>query len=168
MKDVYRNPVFYYILAPVVMALWPLLVWGVYLPKAERNWKSEKAEYNQAQRIMTEILTLDPERLEFADPNSSTVEFAYATAVQRIASLCRIPPSNYKLSSGIIIASTSNDQKSQSAKVDLEDDNITQFARFLSTIQLRWPNLQCGQMKLNKIKGSPDKWDVDLQFKYYY
>lgn len=166
MKDVYRNPVFYYILAPAVMALWPLLVWGVYLPKAERNWKREKAEYNQAQRVMTEILTLDPERMDFADPNSSGAEFDYATAVERIASLCRIPPSNYKLSSGIITGS--GEQKSQSAKVDLEDVSVTQFARFLSTIQLRWANLQCGQIKLNKIKGSPDKWDVDLQFKYYY
>jgi len=167
MKDVYRNPVLYYIMAPVVMAMWPLFVWAVYLPRAERNWNSEMAEYEQAKEVMTEILTLDPERLEFADPNSSGAEFDYATAVERIASLCRIPPSNYKLSSGIITTS-SDDQKSQSAKVDLEGVNITQFASFLSTIQLRWPNLQCGQIKLSKLKGSPDKWDVDLQFKYYY
>jgi len=166
MKDIYRNPALYYILAPVVTALWPLLVWGVYLPRAERNWNLEKAEYNQAQRVMTEILTLDPERLDFADPNSGGTEFDYATAVERIASLCGIQPANYKLSSGIITGS--GEQKSQSAKVDLEDVSIAQFSRFLSTIQLRWANLQCGQIKLSKRKGQTDKWDVDLQFKYYY
>ena len=32
MKDVYKNPILYYILVPVVVALWPLLVWSVYLP----------------------------------------------------------------------------------------------------------------------------------------
>ena len=166
MNDIYRNPALYYILGPVMMALWPLLVWGVYIPRAERNWNSEKAEYEQAEKVMAEILTLDPERLEFADSNGTAAEFDYAPAVERVASLCGISPKNYTLSSGTII--TSRGQKSQSARVNLGDVDVTRFARFLSTIQLRWASLQCGQIKLSKKKGQADKWDVDLQFKYYY
>lgn len=166
MKQIYKNPTLYYILTPVVVALWPLLIWGVYLPAAEDNWQVERTRYNEAQSIMTEILALDPDRLEFADSENTTAEFDYAIAVEKIASLCKIPSTNYKLSSGIII--TSGGQKSQSAKVGLKRVDITRFAKFLSTIQLRWANLQCTRVKLTKKRGLPDTWDVDLDFKYYY
>jgi len=55
MRDIYKNPTFYYILAPIVVALWPLLVRGVHLPNAERNWKNERNQYNKAQSTITEI-----------------------------------------------------------------------------------------------------------------
>jgi hypothetical protein len=115
---------------------------------------------------MVEILTLDPDRLAFADSNAVSADFSYANAVDRIATLCRIPTANYKLSSGIII--TSAGQKSQGAKLGLKDVDITTFAKFVSTIQLRWSKLQCTQVKLTKKKPLPDKWDVDMDFKYYY
>jgi len=166
MKEIYKNPTLYYILVPVVAALWPLLIWGVYLPAAGHNWQVEGAQYSEAQSIMEEILALDPDRLEFADSQNAAAEFDYAIAVEKIADLCRIPPTNYKLSSGIII--TSGGQKSQGAKVGLKQVDITKFAKFLSTLQLRWANLQCAQVKLTKKKGLPDTWDVDLDFKYYY
>jgi hypothetical protein len=166
MKQIYKNPTLYYILVPVIVALWPLLIWGVYLPSARHNWQVESTQYNEAQSIMKEILTLDPDRLKFADSNNTAAEFDYASAVERIASSCGIPPTSYRLSSGIII--TSEGQKSQSAKVGLKQVDITKFAKFLSTLQLRWANLQCAQVKLTKKKGLPDVWDVDLDFKYYY
>jgi len=166
MKDIYKNPIFYYILVPVVVALWPLLVWSVSLPKAERGWDLETTQYNKAQSLILEILTLDPDRLKFADANDADAEFNYANAVDRVATLCRIPPGNYKLSSGIVI--TSGEQKSQSAKVVLNNVDITKFAKFLSTIQLRWTNLQCTKVKLTKDKSLPDMWKMDLDFKYYY
>jgi len=167
MKDIYKNPTLYYILVPIVVALWPLLVWGVYLPGAERSAKSERDDYTEAQNIMLEILTLVPDRLEFADANSTPAEFAYVSAVDRVASFCGIPSANYTLSSGPII--TRRGKKSQTATVGLKDVSITNFAKFLSTIQLRWADLECVQLKkLKKKVGFPNKWDVDLEFKYYY
>jgi len=166
MKDIYKNPIFYYILVPVVVALWPLLVWVAYLPDAEDNLNDEKTQYKKAQEIMGDILSIDPGRLEFAGLKAPPAEFDYATAVEKIASLCKIPSTSYKLSSGIII--TSGGQKSQSANVGLKQVDMAKFARFLSTIQLRWANLQCVRLKLTKKKGLPDTWDVDLDFKYYY
>ena len=167
MKDIYKNMTLYYILVPVVVALWPLLVWGVYLPGAKRSGKSEIAEYTTARSIMLEILILDPGRLEFTDANSASAEFAYVSAVDRVASFCGISSANYTLSSGPII--TRRGKKSQTANVGLKDISTTKFAKFLSTIQLRWADLECMQLKKFKKKvGFPDMWDVDLEFKYYY
>jgi hypothetical protein len=166
MKDIYRNPIFYYILVPVVIALWPLLIWARYLPKAREDFEKEHAGYIEAERVMLDILALDPDRLEFSDPNNAAAEFDYAKAIHRVAALCQIPPDNCKFNSGMVMKSAG--RKSQTAKVGLKSVSVKTFARFLSTIQLRWADLQCTKVKLTKRKGSPDSWDVDLDFKYYY
>ena len=166
MKDIYKNPILYYIVVPIMVALWPLLVWGVYLPAADDSWNNGKSEYEKALATMLEILKIDPDRLEFVDPNAASGEFDYLTAVDKVASQCKISAANYKFSSGPVIKS--GEQKSQTAKVVLQDVDMTRFANFLSTLQLRWSNLQCTKIKLTKKKGLPDAWDADLDFKYYY
>jgi len=168
MKDIYKNPILYYMIVPVIVGMWPLLVWAIYLPNAQKDVEEQIAQYKKAEPIMMEILTLEPDRLEFADSNDTAADFTYGEAIDRVASLCRIPPSKYNLSSAMII--TTNDKKSQSATVDLKQVDIRKFARFLSMIQLRWANLQCEQLKLTKKQNLPenDMWDVDIKFKYYY
>ena len=155
MKDIYKNPNLYYILVPVIVALWPLLIRSVYLPEVEDNWLREKTRYEKAQNVIAEILALDPDRLAFADSKNNAAEFDYASAVEKVAGLCGIPPTDHKLSSGIII--TSAGRKSQSARVVLKQVDLARFARFLSTIQLRWSNLQCAQLKLTKKKNYTPK-----------
>ncbi len=115
---------------------------------------------------MMEILTLDPDRRDYADSNDVDVEFTFDKVVARVASTSKIPPSKYKLNSGML--TTSSNQKSQSATVSLKQIDVVKFAEFLSTIQLRWANLQCNRVKLTKKPGLPDMWDVDIEFKYYY
>ncbi len=165
MKDIYRNPILYYILVPAVVGLWPLLVWAVYLPAADENFKGQENQHRKAEAMMMEILTLDPDRLEFVDSNDIGAEFTYGV-IDKVAGSCGIPPSKYKLNSGMLI--TSQGQKSQSASVSLRQVDIVKFAKFLSTIQLRWANLQCNRVKLTKKQGMPDIWDIDIEFKYYY
>jgi hypothetical protein len=166
MKDIYKNPILYYILVPAIISLWPLLVWAMYLPAAEDSIEDQLAQDRKAETIMIDILTLDPGRRQFADSNNVGTEFTYDNAVARVAGSCGIPPSKYKLSSGMLI--TSRDQKSQSATVNLKQIGIIKFAEFLSMIQIRWANLQCNRVKLTKKQGLPDMWDVDIEFKYYY
>ena len=168
MKDIYKNPILYYIAVPVIVGLWPLLVWAIYLPKAQKDVKEQMDQYKRAEPIMMEILTLEPDRLEFSDANDTAAEFTYGEAIDRIAGLCRIPSSKYNLSSSMII--TTQGQKSQSASVDLKEIDIRKFARFFSMMQLRWSNLQCERLKLTKKQNLPDNdmWDVDIEFKYYY
>ena len=166
MKEIYKNPMLYYILVPCVAALWPLLVWAVYLPGAERDYEQKAAQYIEAQVKIAAILGRDPTRLELADPNKTADKFDYATAVSDVARRCKISATNYTVSSKPI--RTSSGKKSQSAKVALKQVNIASFADFLSKIQLRWANLQCESVTLTQKKGLKDAWKVDLDFKYYY
>jgi cytochrome oxidase assembly protein ShyY1 len=165
MKDIYKNPNLYYILVPVVIALWPLLVWAVYLPRAERNLDTEIEQYDKAQANIEGILSLDADRIHLADAKTGAAEFDYVNEVYRIAALSGIPQSKCKINSGMIMP---GEQKSQGAKVNFSDIDIVKFARFLSTIQLRWANLQCMVIRLSKNKNLPDSWNIDLDFKYYY
>ena len=166
MKDIYKNPILYYIGVPIIVGLWPLLVWTVYLPTAQKSIKEQTILYKQAESKMMEILTLDPERLEFTDSNDTTIEFTYGSAVDRVAVLCDIPPSKHKLNTGNI--QIVSGQKRQSANVALKQIDIVTFSRFLTEIQYRWPNLQCERVKLSKQKDLPDIWDVDIELEYYY
>lgn len=168
MKDIYKNPVLYYVAIPVMVGLWPLLVRAVYLPAAQDDIDNQITEYGRAEQIMIDILTLDPERLEFAEPNEAATEFSYSGAVHKVARLCDIPAGNCKVSSGIIVEA--KNQKSQTANVDLREVGIVKLAKFLSMIQLRWANLQCESLKLTRKENLPsnDVWEVDIKFKYYY
>ena len=166
MKEIYKNPMLYYILVPCMAALWPLLVWAVYLPAAEDDLKEGIDGYEKAQVTIDAILELDPDRLENDDPNKTADKFDYATAVSDVARRCNIQATNYTVSSKPI--RTSSGKKSQSATVVLKEINIKSFADFLSKIQLRWANLQCESVTLTQKKGLKDVWKVDLDFKYYF
>ena len=168
MKEMYKNPILYYIATPVIVGLWPLLVWAIYLPNAQEDVKELMNQHEKARPIMIQILDLEPERLVFADANDTSADFTYGDAIDRIASLCRIPPSKYNLSSAMIM--TTHGQKSQSASIDLKEIDIRKFAKFLSMLQLRWANLQCERLKLTKKQNLPDNdlWDIDIELKYYY
>ena len=166
MKDIYKNPILYYILVPSLAALWPLLVWAVYSPAAQDNLKEEMKQYEKAQAKIDTILDSDPTRLEIADPNKTADRFDYDTAVSDVARRCKIPATNYTVSSKPV--RTSSGKKSQSAKVVLKQVSIANFAGFLSKIQLRWANLQCESVTLTQKKGLKDVWKVDLNFKYYF
>ncbi len=168
MKDIFKNPILYYVAVPVMVGVWPLLIWAIYLPAARANVDEQMAQYKIAKSIMMEILTLDPDRLEFADSNDAATEFTYGSAVDKVANLCDIPPGKCDVHSGIIIET--REQKSQSANVDLKQVDIASFAKFLSMIQFRWPSLQCESVTLGKKQNVPDNnlWDADIKFKYYY
>jgi hypothetical protein len=166
MKDIFRNSILYYIAAPVLIALWPALVTALYLPDARSKLDVDMSDYNQANEIMLDILTLAPERTETADPNKEQVQFQYYQVVPNIASLCSIPPEKYKLNTGRTIDAKTG--KTQSASVRFTNIDITSFAKFLSMIQAHWPKLACNSVTLNKKSGSPDEWEILTDFKYYY
>lgn len=166
MKEIYRNPILYYILVPCVVALWPLLVWAVYLPSAKESLEDGVTKYEEARVKMDSILDHDPTRLEIGDPNKAIDKFDFTSAVSDTARRCKIPATNYTVSSKPIRAS--KDKKSQSAIVVLKEVSISSFADFLSKIQLRWADLECESATLTQKKDLKDVWKVDLDFKYYY
>ena len=167
MKDIHKNPILYYIAIPALIGIWPLYVWALKLPAAQEDLENNLTIYNNdAEPVMMEILNLDPSRLDSADPNESIAEFTYDRVVDKVASLCSIPPSKCELDTRP--AQESGGQRSQSANVKLTQINIITAARFLSTIQMRWPNLQCTKIILEKKPDFPDMWTANLDFKYYY
>ncbi len=168
MRDIYKNPILYYVAVPVIVGLWPLLVWAIYLPAAQDGVAEQMDQYKRAESLMMEILTLDPERSESAEPNEIDTEFTYGAAVDRVAGLCDISAANCAVHTGVIV--TTREQKSQTANVNLKLVDVVRFAKFLSMIQLRWADLQCESVKLTKKENLPDNdmWDVDIRFKYYY
>jgi len=166
MKQIYKNPVFYYILVPAVIALWPLLVGVVHLPSARKGLNEDIRLYKQAQQTIGQILKLDPERLDFAQNGKVDAEFEYYRAVDLVARKVGIPPSNYELSSKP--PRTAKRQKIQTCHVELKDVDIKKFADFLSMMKLRWTSLECTKVTLTRKKDRPDAWKVDIDFKYYF
>lgn len=168
MKEIYKNPTLYYIVVPVMIALWPLIIGAVHLPDAQRSLKDELGDYKTARSRVAEILTLDPDRLDFGGSKKGAAEFTYYDAVDKVADLCKIPPANCQITSKPMSTSKKKGPKSQDCLVVLRDVDVATFAKFLSTIQLRWASLTCVNATLIKNKGLPDKWKVNLNFKYYY
>ena len=162
MRDMLRNPLVYYLVAPVLVGIWPLLVWGVYLPRAQQDWEDDKAYYFEGQTYMVDVLLRDPDRLDMAGDDQVGGEFSYATAIERVANLCSIPASSCTYSAGKII------KRSQQCQVTLENVGIVQAASFLSKIQSTWVNLDCDKVKLERRAELPDRWKVSLTFYYHY
>jgi hypothetical protein len=165
MKDLLLQTIVYYIAAPVILALWPLLLWLYYLPHAASVSKIEQKIYTEARQLAEQILTLDPERRTY-DDEKKTTGFDYTVAINAAAKKLGISSKNYTVSSKPL--QKSKDQKTRDCQVTINEIDITNFAKFLSNLQLTWANLQCQKVTLTKKQDLPDAWKVDLTLKYYY
>lgn len=167
MRDIHKEPLFYYIAVPLAVSIWPLLLWFVYLPGLDQQWQQQKQEYIEAQVIMQRILRLDGEnRLAFDVESQAGEQFDYANAVSQASQAVGIPSRQVRLSTGMPIVSQG--QRSQSADVILEDVSIKAFAEFVATIQLRWADLQCTQIRLQSQGDDSDNWRADVKFQYFF
>ncbi len=166
MRDIHKNPILYYLLIPVLVGLWPLLVWVFYLPKAEHTREIEGSLCVDGQNYVYDILKIDPELPTRMGTISKPVEFSYGAAMDRVAAnLCKIPSRNWSYTVGNFMVSSG--KKRQDARVKLTNVGVVQVANFLSTMQA-YVNLTCENAKLQRKKGVPDQWDVDFSFLYYY
>jgi len=165
MREIYKNPMMYYLAAPILVAIWPLLVALMYLPAAQRSMKEERALCIEGQTYILDILKYDPERLNFSNDKDVSGEFSFDKAIDRVANLCSIRSTNCDYTSGGIAGA---DKKTQNAKVTLKAVGIVQAATFLSHIQSMWVGLKCDQVKLTKKQGVPDQWDAEMKFWYSY
>ncbi len=165
MRDLYRNPMFYYVLAPILIGIWPLLVWAVYLPGTTDGRAADEDSLGEAHTAILEILEFDPDRLTI-EGGDQGFKFTYAEAIDRAANVCNIPSANYANIAGGI--SKSGGKETQGAHVSLDNVGVVQVARFLSTLQSTWVNLTCEKITLKMKEGMRDQWDVDLNFRYSY
>ncbi len=165
MREIYKNPMMYYLAAPILVAIWPVLVAWWYLPAAQRTVDEERALCIEGQTYILDILKYDPDRLNFSNDKDVSGEFSFDKAIDRVANLCSIRSANCDYTSGGIAGA---DKKTQNAKVTLKAVGIVQAARFLSDIQSMWVGLKCDQVKLTKKEGVPDQWDAEMKFGYSY
>ena len=105
MKDLIRNPIFYYIVIPVMVAIWPIWLATAGNASAEKNFDKELKRFEEAEEIITNILKLDPQRLDYAKANKESAGFDYAIAVDQATKLCNISPTSYRLSYGAVVRS---------------------------------------------------------------
>jgi len=166
MKDYYKNPNFYYILIPVAAMLWAVLARAVLLPETDSQWQKQVQENKKARSIITKILALDPDRINYAQQKDKVVEFEYSTSVEQFAKACRIAPSNYKLTGRSIVKR--GDKKIKTGDLTINSVDIETFATFLSSMLIRWPDLQCNQLNFTKLKTAKDLWKVRIKFAYNY
>lgn len=165
MREVYKNPLLYYVLIPVLVGLWPLLVWCVYLPRAESALENEGSLCTDGQTQVMAILDIDRDRLN-PSKGPGITEFEFGSAGSQAANLCKIPSSSCIINAGS--KSTSEGRTRQDARIKLTGVGIIQAAKFLSIMQSTWVTLQCQDLKLQKKKGMPDQWDADFRFIYHY
>ncbi len=156
----------YYVVAPLLVGVWPLLVLLVYLPAAQRSMEQDLASCMEGETYILDIIKYDSGRLKFSEDKDASGEFSYAKAIDRVANMCAIRSANYGYSAGPIIRTA--DKKTQNAVVTLKAVGIVQTATFLSYLQSAWVGLKCDQAKLTKKKGMPDQWDVEMKFWYTY
>ncbi|MBL7106663.1 MAG: hypothetical protein ISS77_03535 [Phycisphaerae bacterium] len=166
MKDMLKNPVLYYVLAPIIILIWPLALVFVYEPASVKQKQDLADQYQDAQVVMNQILEIDGSRLDYKNNRKGKPDFDYAVAINDVSQECSIKSSQYELSAKPV--RESRGQKTQDCRVVLEDVGIEGFAKFLSALQIRWAGLQCSNLTLTKQKDSADSWKVDLDFTYYY
>lgn len=159
MKDLHRNPIFYYVTVPLLVGIWPLTMAFKYLPEKASELEDQKKYYEKSESLIEEILTLDPDRLNYVDVNQGDTAFSYAVVIDKLAS-----------SLGMRDAYTLNEQfrtkEGQRANVKLDDINIQQCTKFLDTLQMRWDNLKCSQFTLTKKREMKDQWTVTMSLAY--
>ncbi|MCP4453129.1 MAG: hypothetical protein GY809_16835, partial [Planctomycetes bacterium] len=157
MKDLHKSPMLYYILIPLAALAWPAAMWFKYMPAMadqRETWKGYVADTND---LIVEILTLDPERLNYSDQKDTSVEFEYEMAVDKVARSLRMG-NQYEL------RPSAKSGNKQAAEVSLNNIGIIQCSQFLSTLQMHWNGLQCTRLGITNKKTTKDRWDVTMSF----
>ncbi len=166
MKDYYKNPNLYYTAVPLVATVFVIFVAAISLPAASRKWKNKQEDYSKSESLIRKIVALDPERLNYKAEKGSSGEFDYSTAVVEIEKLVKIPSSNLSLRGHGV--SKSGGKLRKSADITIEKVGIEILSRFISQILLRWPDLQCDRLSIDKDPGGKDLWKATMKFVYTY
>lgn len=167
MKEIYKKPIFYYVLIPALIGLWPIWLLTIGVPSAKDNLQKAMDDYVEAEKLIGQILgELDPQRLDYAKSKKTGEAFDFITAIDQVTKLVRIPPTGYRLSTSPI-RKVKGGQSNQDASMTIEKIDIEKFTKFLSVMHMRWSSLQCSNVTLSKIKGEKNVWKADVRFIYY-
>lgn len=166
-KKYIKNPLFYYIAIPAVMALWAFLAGIIFYPKAVTNWKDSEEEFKAAQELMKQIIAIEPQRLAYkAEKGTEVGVFDFTQVINEFATTFSIPTSDFTLNTRG--ETRRSGKRARSAVLSIKSVDIEKTSKFLSTMLIRWPDLQCEVMGIEKQAPGKDNWKVDMTLTYYY
>lgn len=162
--DFYKKANFYFIVIPLAAAVWTVLTSMVFLKKANEEWAEIREESEISKPIITEILALDPERLELHKEKEKMGKFDYNIVIHKFSVAHDIPETGYDLSiakpkrtKGVVI---------QGADLMIDNIKIETFSKYLSRMLYTWPDLQCDSLTLKNQNTGPDAWKATIDLKY--
>lgn len=167
MKQYLKNPNFYYIAVPVLFGVWAILAAFVFYPASAQAWEDEKSEFETTKEWIEKLVALQPKRLAYkVDDKAKSGDFDFTVAIDEFAQVFRIPPSNYKLNVRGQVKKAK--RLTRSANVDIKNIDVQTLAQFLSGLLLRWPDLKCEVISLQRTKNAKNTWKATLRLTYYY
>ncbi len=166
MKDYLKNPNFYYLLAPVVAAVWALSIYTVSLPAAEKAVQKYNKDLVETRKTAGEIFKVAPERLNYKDTKEKSRTFDYAAVINVFTKQHGIATGNYKVISRKPTKKAG--EKIQGADLAIESIDIQTLAGFLSQILTNWPDLSCNSITLTKLKFAKNAWKASIKLTYKY
>jgi len=167
MKIDIKNPMLYYIMVPVLAGLWAVLAGSVFYPKSVKAWDKTREESVAVEKLIKQLVASEPERLAFkVDEKSKPEAFDFTKVINKFAQQYSISPSNYNLN--VRKESKRSGHRIRPASISIKSIDIERLAQFLSDMLLRWPDLQCETLDIEKVKNTKNNWKVDMKLTYYY
>jgi hypothetical protein len=167
MNKALKNPNVYYIGIPAIAALWAVIAGMMLYPKSVNALKDSKTDYQKAQKIIEELVSLEPKRLTFkVDENTKSEDFDFTKTINEFAKAYSISPSDYN----IVVRGESRRAKriARSASISIKKIDIEKLAQFLSAMLFKWPDLNCDTLSFDKIKDNKNSWSATISLTYYY
>ena len=165
-KDLLKRADTYFWLFPIAAGVWAVLAAFVFFPATVQAWQDKQQEYDEAEKWIGQILDIEPQRLQYKEKKGQSSEFDYTSEVDGFSKLFGISPNNYTLTTRGEIKR--GGKRSKSADLIIKSADIQTTAKFISALLIRWPDLQCEQLTLEKLPSGKDVWKVKLRFTYYY
>lgn len=167
MKIDFKNPTVYYIAIPIIAGVWALTAGIVFYPRSIQAWDQGKSDAAVVEEQIKELAALQPQRLAFtSEASNESEEFDYTKTVNDFSRIFAISESNYNLN--VRGKARRAGRETQSASILIKSIDIEKLAQFLSALLLRWPDLKCEQLSIEKIKNTKNNWKVNLSLTYYY
>lgn len=167
MKVDLKNPNLYYITIPIAAGLWAILAGFVFYPSSIEAWEKGQADFESAEKQIKQLVTLQPKRLDFkVDEKAKPEDFDFTKTINEFARVFSISDSNYNLT---VRGQTKRaGRQTRSATIVIKTIEIEKVAQFLSAMLLRWPELKCEVLSIEKVKNTKNNWKVNMSLTYYY
>ncbi len=166
MKQYIRNPLFYMIGMPLAAMLWFLLAFAWAYPQGQRNWDAAKTEFEESQKHLGDILALEPQRLAYQQDKTKNSEFDFTNMVDQFAKQYAVGAADYTLS--VHSPYKKSGKTAKSADLTIKAIDMERLSKFISAMLIRWPEMECERLALEKNNVGKNSWKVSMKLTYYY